>query len=496
MSNDLSQDIKNRLLNGIQARFGTIGELRVQIHGGNAELLNTISQFLDTNDYSMITPLFQELPAAEIDIINTLCNQSSFRSRIKQIALETVYGEQLCPPLKIIPDLDRLNPNAVKTYHFPVLDWRERWIHAILVEYLPNVCNEIYPLMIDAYVHDLSEHENPRIAVVCSHYSWLDDSLRLTRGICFDEKTDDIVEIPFTAPISVNSVQFLCVSPQLHQKYSHFFEDFKCFQVNPYPASCKADNKFACYQCWKEANVTTPDAVLIKKEDCGNRDALSRKFADAFERFFTASSPEEITLIVQPNTGTEGRGTRAFTGSSAWPAFRERHADIIDHGAAIARYDDVLLRRGVGNLLFLENPSAAGVFFDLRFTVAGGLAESGFLMAAREKDFISSPGGGGRIVELKDPLNLQFVVKGTHLPFKLDDDHWEDIVGMAECAAVCVPECKLVGVDIRLEWNEGKNPPMIPYVLDINPRPAGLAHSRFLDTGETGVTQRLWDYLF
>ena len=47
----------------------------------------------------------------------------------------------------------------------------------------------------------------------------------------------------------------------------------------------------------------------------------------------------------------------------------------------------------------------------------------------------------------------------------------------------------MAGVDVRLEYTQGQ---WIPWILDINPRPAGLAHSRYMHNREPGVTQRLW----
>jgi len=167
----------------------------------------------------------------------------------------------------------------------------------------------------------------------------------------------------------------------------------------------------------------------------------------------------------------------------------ECHPDILEHVRHIAAGDDVLLRRGVGNLRVLDEIHRKNVCFDIRLNVAAGRVESGYLMAAAPGEIVTSPSAGGRILEWKEPRRPPGDVTGPAGSFKWDADVWTVIGRAAEAAAACFPECRLAGVDARLEWDGER---LIPWILDINPRPAGLSHSRYFATGEPGVTQRLW----
>ena len=490
MRDDLSLSLTEALSARIRLRFGDILNLRRRIHSDEAGLVETLGNHLECSFDEAVSELILGCPASESFRIETACREPLFQRRIIQTVLETIYSEQIGPPLKIIPDGFAAEAGSFFS-QWKIL--RERTVHAVVFEYLPTIANEIFPLMIDAYVHNLANKNSPQLLFLGVHTSWLDEEARATRAIFYDEDRDELIEMSLASPLLPDSVHFLCLSPETHRRYSRIYEAAKVFQVNPYAAAEAADDKYACFLRWRQAGIPTPDAIRIPGAD-SSKSLVLEVAANAFHALF-ADATEEVTLLVQPNRGTEGRGARAFTGSPEWKIFLEKNPDLLGHIQNIACRDEVLLRRGVGNVLLQSAPGAEFVYFDVRVNTANGKAESGFIMAAQPREIIASPSHGGRIVEWKPKREFLFQVKPGANTFPETQEMWDRVKQIAEQAAAGFPECRLAGIDIRLDRFEKPTPHWVPWVLDLNPRPAGLTHARYFDTGEPGVTRWLWSDL-
>ncbi|MGC9326559.1 MAG: hypothetical protein ACP5I1_02895, partial [Candidatus Hinthialibacter sp.] len=412
------------------------------------------------------------------------------RRRLKDAVLEDVYSERLCPQIDLLPfpisKEDSRHPAAFGAS----ID--ETPVYAVCFEQSANICNELYPLMIDSYVCDLSKYWRRRLCLIGVHIDWLDEERRAKRCIYYRPEEDQIIETSLEEPLAIHTVHFLAVSPETHQIWSKRFSNKEVFQINLGGDSARADDKYACIQLWKENGVPTPQAVLLPQNEVGSDERLFHQVKDSFEFLFEKESGEEVALLVQPNRGTEGRGVQSFTGPRDWRLFSQQHKALFEHIRRIAQQDDVLLRRGVRNVLLHDPAAGQHVCFDLRVNVACGRMESGFVMAAPPGAVISSPGRGGRILEYKPETEWKLYTQNPPGLVSWNEGLWHDIQETAEAAAAPFAQCMLAGVDIRFEQRKGK---ITPLVLDINPRPAGLAHSRYFDTREPGVTQYLWDFL-
>jgi|TARA_B110000263_G_C14979101_1_gene360665 D-alanine-D-alanine ligase-like ATP-grasp enzyme len=80
------------------------------------------------------------------------------------------------------------------------------------------------------------------------------------------------------------------------------------------------------------------------------------------------------------------------------------------------------------------------------------------------------------------------------VPFDTED--LSRVRELAEAAASAHDVIALVGIDIVL--NTDASGSVTPVLLELNPRPAGLAHARFLPgagegRGEAGVSLTMWD---
>ncbi len=484
MPEDLSLTIKARLLEAVESAHGEIGELRARIHNGDAYLMSAISVTVDESFDEITSPDTQHLNRREWLELSNACDELLFTQRVKQIALEAVHGEALSPPLQILPALpprnQRLSP----------FNRREK-IVAVVAEYLPHLTNELFPLMVDTYVYSLSAQSNRKTTVIGVHEQWLTDGLEAMRCIAYIPDDDEVIETPLDPPLQFDAVFYLCLSPECHQTLSEQFNRACIVEINPYRQASLADDKYACYCRWKEKGIATPEAVSIPQSDRKN---VMASLEDAFKRLFSADNAESVTLVLQPNQGTEGRGVSALTGPPEWEAFLSVNPVLLEESRRILHDDDLLLRKGIGNILWCDGATETDVYFDIRLNTIDGEIESGFLTIAGVNQVVSSPAKGGRVIEWKRWEEMPLRVFGESRPLNLGDREWQAIVGAAESAAEAIPGCRIAGVDLRLEWR-GETNELIPWVLDINPRPAGFAHSRYIGSLEPGVTQRLWSDL-
>ena len=257
--------------------------------------------------------------------------------------------------------------------------------------------------------------------------------------------------------------------------------------MNPYPESAQADNKFFCYQKWKAARVSTREAALIQQN------------AEIEEDLLTTEIRHALNTILQWTfhpTLTDFSAAQSWHGGSWSPCIHLSLAPDISlprscsHARSILEYDDLLIRPEVGNVLFCENAQEPGTHFDIRLNVVHGKVESGYLMLAKPGEIITAPGQHGRVLELRDADEWTLRSGDKDLRLKIGSSSWQKIEETAEQAAAAFPNILMTGVDIRLDWTPDRQQ-WTSWILDLNPRPAGLTHSA-CSIHSSGVTLRLW----
>ncbi len=489
MSRHLSILIEEELRRQIEERFGAFPSIRSQIQLQKCSLLTEIAEFVDNQFHAAADRTAQHYRIDPM-LLRRALRDKRFVSRVKQVVLQFALTEPLCSQLRIIPAEVPDTDESSGLYKFPVPLLPT---HAIVVEQLGFVTNEVFPLMVDSYVHDLGSHRRVYRNVCCAHVEWLDDDFQATRGIFYRPDQDELIEKDFSNPLPLHSVHFLCLSQTTHHIYSERADEKHLFQVNPYPESAQADNKFFCYQKWKAAGVSTPEAALIQQNAEIEEDLLTTEIRHALNTILQLDiSPDSHRFFLQPNHGTEARGVRAFTLSLA-PDI-SLPPELLLHARSILEYDDLLIRPEVGNVLFCENAQEPGTHFDIRLNVVHGKVESGYLMLAKPGEIITAPGQHGRVLELRDADEWTLRSGDKDLRLKIGSSSWQKIEETAEQAAAAFPNILMTGVDIRLDWTPDRQQ-WTSWILDLNPRPAGLTHSRLLNTVEPGVTLRLWHKL-
>jgi hypothetical protein len=443
--------------------------------------------------FDRVGPLIGEVAAALHDdsrfrvssgLLGTLREDKIYTRRIAQLAVEQFTSERLAPELRIAAELsspDDIDAALPGTVNF-----------VVLFDTFTNFTNELYPLIIDALESDAAARGKPVINVLGVQADWWNDNGEIFRAIFLQQRDHTLMESGLEKPLRPGVALFLCMDRVRHRELSQKANSLGICEINPWePAARIADDKFECFRRWSAAGVPTPPAILFP------RSTPRPEWEKSLEEKKREWGKDGAGIIVQPNRGTEGRGAEYFPpGATIGP--------VLEHAVRLSRDDDVLIRKEIRGLRFLPGEGAEPVPFDLRINVtwdgASWYAESGYLQTAgNPSDPITSAGRGGRIVMFsRDPFNrlVAWEAEGYRpIPLAAKDDEY--IRAVATRAALAAGETGLIGIDLRLVTTPGGQDRSVDvFVLDANPRPAGLSHSEFLPGAgrnpEPGVSRRLW----
>ena len=400
--------------------------------------------------------------------------------RVVHLALERLLVHSAAPPLLISPIPE---PRLLeRLHHFTPV--------ACVFDYPLAVTHEIYPLWTDSYVHSRAYRDMPPIEIVGVHTSWLDADCCANRVMIFDSDADAFLESPLRDPLELPVVLLLCQSPATHRELSARLTVKSKVHLNEYTGLAEiADDKWRCFQRWSETGIPTPATCLL------SRHSEPSAVDETVTGFLRENAGSDTGWVIQPRNGTEGEGvTWISPGDDIVTA-----DELIDAWREIAEYDDAILRTRRG-MVQIEMENGAPRAFDIRINVSFDgfqhTAESGYLMvSASSKSPITSIARGGRIGKVSDLQNRRLVLMDeSNRPIRpvtwrrADADR---LFSLAAEAAHALGPLGLAGVDVKLDV-EGDS--IVPTVLDINPRPAGMLHADLLDggPGEAGIAAGLW----
>ncbi len=388
------------------------------------------------------------------DALRFLTTRSVPRSeRIADIAADLLTSAPLAPPLRFADTLPEPYP--------PV---------ALIFSTWPHATHELWPLMVDALV------ANGAHAV---HDTWLDDDSRVRRAIRYDVDADRLIEGDVTESVRPERV-LLLLGPTDSERAWHgqLDESLRASGIdvlNPYRTALVADDKWAAYERWCAADVATPETQLITRATVDTAEESLRHIRRLADR-----------VVIKPRYGTAARNVTVTTDTD----------EALDAIRSILRDDDAIVQPFQNDLRWSGEADTAYPTV-LRINVVcdgrGGLhAESGYIHVASSADQrvanVARMGHGRSIC--RDSLEVGGVpiTESETLVF-------ESIAEKAVRALTDDDTTCLIGVDIVAERDE--TGVIRPYVIDANPRPAGLPHSRFLTPdwelpGDPGVTLTLW----
>jgi len=206
---------------------------------------------------------------------------------------------------------------------------------------------------------------------------------------------------------------------------------------------------------------------------------------------FLASSRE---IVVKPNTGTEG--DRVLYLQSDDPDATDR---LDMQLTACWEWGTVLVERRCDGIGWRDPDTGRIHSLALRLHVAYDgtrcVAESGYAQLGVDQSHPATRGAGGMLLPIATVLT-SLVQRADDSAVPFDTEDLSRVRELAEAAASAHDVIALVGIDIVL--NTDASGSVTPVLLELNPRPAGLAHARFLPgagegRGEAGVSLTMWD---
>ena len=467
--------------------LGPLPQLRERLVLADAALRSAIISRIDATLQSLnaqFVRTLNALPQVSVDegLLLTLLAQHvhgtlSLRARIGQRAFERVISERVAPPLR-----NRWHSAISRAQLGEELPGIAT--HAVVVVELIGAVDEIFPLILDAYSHDLRSRGAVTVNVIGVHQSWLNESGKATRAIYYNHATKILWENDFEEPLPFQSCQFLCLGldeARLHAELAAKLSN--CVQINSLKVSERCDDKYRTATMLNHAGVQTPKAALLEP---------GRSLLEIGERLAQAGLDGCRSVIIQPNKGTEGIGAASLNvdaGDVESLASLEVHVQsLIQQG-----FGDILVRERVDCVRWHIGPAkhVTSLRVNVCWDGSEGHAESAYLQVAGSPNFdISSANRGGFIVSLSEGAFEQLQLSAGEIALVSE-------AAVKAIAAMMVSfndlgQLGLFGVDCLLERRDEMS---IAWVLEINARPAGLSYSDLLQTREPGVTTHLFGAL-
>lgn len=390
-----------------------------------------------------------------------------YADRVVDLAVSDLVSEPMAPEVCIDPEPWQRLPADGST-----------WVHAVVFCAAPLITHEIYPLAADACVHGARRGAGPRIRVVGVHGDWLRAGAA-RRVLALDTGTDRFREAWLETPLTLDSAQLLALGERQAERHRCWDAALDCPVLNPWPASALADDKHGLVGRWRAMGLTVPRNALLEP---GDHDGAHRFVAQAGQ------------AVIKPRAGTEGdRVLYVRAGGDDARAIVDAHlASCWEWGAAVVEQR----RDGVA---WLDRDGGRRRSLAIRIHVArgasGARAESGYAQVGADEDSPASRGRGGTLLPLQAVLS-DLVCRGDGAPVRFERADLDGVRALAEAAADADDRLGLSGVDLVLDVEPGGA--VQPVLLELNPRPAGLSHSRFLPgfgegRCEAGVSLELWD---
>jgi len=450
-------------------------------------------------------------PAIDSPAMHERLTRASYIETIKNITIGELESVQFAPEVKIPAKRSKLSE---------VNSCLEGDVnHTVIFDAKVNIQNELYPLMIDASIHDRLKYGKHITNVIGVHHSWLTDDGKAKRIIYYDSRTGELIETDLDRPMSIKTVQYHSMDKDAHRDLSEKFAD-KWVEINLYDqASMVADSKIHTLETLKagsfEEDENLPNFERVTHTlSIYDVIALVESFAER-----VSGGKQNVQIVVKPDDKTESEGVEVFNVN------RNR----IGEQSRIVKYimklkenrTDVLLEDLRGNLFYAEHPDAPKRRFDLRVNVSwngeaydvglddmSALGLSGYaVVAPDEETLIASVSRGGSIMDARHVLDNLYIRKGSGwIKVELSAQNFKEILKDTARAFEEYNEklgedddLMLAGIDVKLEADsmftdsDSDHYYAQPVIKEINPRPAGLAHSKPF-TDEIASSFNHWGY--
>ncbi len=250
--------------------------------------------------------------------------------------------------------------------------------------------------------------------------------------------------------------------------------------VNPWESAAKADDKFQTHAILRDAGIATPlaeKAVGIISARKKVEEALTSLVRRHLERQGALQQPgvHPVSLFAQPNIGSRGEnlGFGAFEVVVREGEALEIHpeqrgwSDLLEHADRLIKRRDAVLTEERGSATYQGRNVVLKL---LALSPDGGRSfqvESGVALVARGPGEFASPAHGAEFVEINAALRDLRFPEGQ----SLTQGSLSAILGTAAEAARVIGAGQILGVDLLLEFQEDR---MVAVVKEVNARPGEL----------------------
>ncbi len=332
---------------------------------------------------------------------------------------------------------------------------------------------------------------NTNLNIVAVRTDWLERTKASAKRVIFTTSGFSVEEAEMEKPIKIDFVMLTSLNVNTEQKrhyeLSQWFENNGVNVINPDCSSERADNKYVAYKLLLSKNILTPVTEIIQQNSSSliidNKVGLFLKNLNNFNK----------NVVILPNHGTEGRFVRRYLVSKN-KNVKTTVKKIVSYIKTILVFDDVVLREECGNVKYLiQNQSIKSfrqTIFRINVSYNGTKLESdsGYAeIAGDDNSVVSSPLLGGSIMPLSEAVSNLYALQ--NLDGKKKVDITDNIISLIKQAAENSVNAinkdlnenqilKIAGVDIVLDYQNSR---IVPIVLEINARPAGLSRAEQID---------------
>jgi hypothetical protein len=456
------------LLDLVLARVGEVSEVRRQAREGKAN--RWVLRAIVEED---LAELLEYAHRAEHPLAAPWLEDAEAQSRLVDITLDTLFSESYAPEL-------RLPEGPLSLADLPV--------HGLIFSAFPNITNELYPLMVDAFVADLEAAGTQQVQVVGIHQDWLDGN-RVRRAIVYDPDRQLLLESAIAGAPRLASAQVLALRLPSERDDHHAITAALAGVplLNPPDGAAVLDDKVCTAEIWRDAGLDVPTGQTFAP----GRD--NRHVRDKLAAFIAAHGTR---IVLKPLDSTEGQGVGLF--DFARPDGR---AAALRHLEQLRGEGSVLLmpERGCVRYAGAGGPRRCAVRLNVCWDGAEAWPQSGCAQVARDGDSVASAGQGGGVIPL--PELWRHLCREDGKPLHPTREDWHRLLETAHHGARALGKAlgedmpALVGLDLLLDI--APTGEIVPVLLEANPRPAGMGHARFVladgPSDEPGVSLILWE---
>ncbi len=410
-----------------------------------------------TRLHDMVPQLATFLQPDVVEQLQVALQDDVYCRRLAQIAADLLLSEPMAPEICLAPQAQSAAGPAGRSTHI------ETACDAIIFADPQLITHELYPLFVDACVTNGTSHR-----LVAVHADWLvgDAAIRI---ITYDVELDRFVETPLLTPLSLDRVLLLSLGAEEQQLHHDLDRIFSGRCRNPWMVSERLDDKVIATALWSELGLATPRQVT-----CSN------DIEEAAPGLLNGGQE----WVLKPRSSTLGQGVSLL--SATTPS-----AQVSRHLQQCRLFGDAILESRRDGICWRDEKEVdhtLAIRLHVASTSEGAHVESGYATVGVDEHTPASKLHGGQTLPLTRVLG-SLACRGAG---RLDIDAkavTADLVKTSIAAASMFPGIDLLGVDLVLDVVCQS---VEAVVIEANPRPAGLIHSRRLDDGLPGVSNKLW----